>query len=182
MSNIDFNTIDKDLEIIDIAIKGHLVRFYLGKKEGEWGYTNPNYKDYKDYKGKTPDWLKPSDIYYGDDWDDAPYEHNAGTVYDWFVKGYIDIAIGWECRIIEPHCGVLNSGYCKEDFVARKVPALIILPKDFETSSSYYEPDEDGNYKDEFSFFNELEDDKIVKLDYGDSVEKLLEISEREDL
>ena len=179
MSNIDFRDIDKDLKIIDIARKGHLVRFYLGKKEGEWGYTNPNYKD---YRGVTPDWLEHSDIYYGDDWDDAPYEHNAGTVYDWFVKGYIDIAIGWECKIIEPHCGVFNSEYSKEDFVARKVPALIIVTKYFAIPSSYYEPDEEGNYKDEFTFFNELEDNKIVKLFYGDPVEKLLEISEREDL
>ena len=179
MNNIEFRDVDKGLEIIDIARKGNLVRFYLGEKKGKWGYTNPNYKD---YKGETPDWLAPSDIYYGDDWDDAPYEHNAGTVYDWFVKGYMDIAIGWECRIIEPHGGVFNSEYSKEDFVARKVPALIILPKDFETPSSYYEPDEDGNYKNEFTFFNELEDDKIVKIFYGDSVEKLLEISEREDM
>lgn len=179
MNNIDFKDIDKELEIIDIARKGHLVRFYLGKKEGEWGYTNPNYKD---YKGKTPDWLEPSDIYYGDDWDDVPYEHNAGTVYDWFVKGYIDIAIGWECRIIEPCDGVINSQYSKESFVDRKVPALIILPKDFKIPSSYYETDKEGKYKNEFSFFNELENDKIVKLYYGDSVEKLLEISEREDM
>ena len=177
MNNIDFKNIDRDLEIIDIARKGHLVRLYLGKKEGEWGYTNP---DYKDYKGETPEWLAPSDIYYGDDWDDAPYEHNAGNVYDWFVKAYIDMAIGWECKIIEPHCGVLNSEYCKEDFVARKVPALIIVHKDFEIPSSYYEPDEDGNYKDEFSFFNELEDNKIVKIFYGDPINKLLEISERD--
>lgn len=179
MSNIDFNYIDKDLEIIDISRKGYLVRFYLGKKEGEWGYTNPNYKD---YKGQTPDWLKPSDIYYGDDWDDTPYEYNAGTVYEWFVKGYIDIAIGWECRIIEPHSGVLNNEYSKEDFVNKKVPALIILPKDFEIPSNYYEPDEDGKYKDEFSFFNELKDTKIAKIYYGDSVKKLLKISEREDM
>ena len=47
---------------------------------------------------------------------------------------------------------------------------------------SSYETDKEGKYKNEFSFFNELEDDKIVKLYYGDSVEKLLEISEREDM
>ena len=90
MSNIDFNDIDKDLEIIDIARKGHLVRFYLGKKEREWGYTNPNYKD---YKGQTPDWLRPSDIYYGDDWDDAPYEHNAGTPYE--EEGFEVLKLGF---------------------------------------------------------------------------------------
>lgn len=77
---------------------------------------------------------------------------------------------------------MINIQYSKEDFVNKKVPALIILPKDFEIPNSYYEIDKDGNYKDEFSFFNELEDDKIVKLYYGDSVKKLLEISEREDV
>lgn len=33
MSSIEFRDIDKGLEIIDIARKGNLVRFYLGKKE-----------------------------------------------------------------------------------------------------------------------------------------------------
>ena len=88
--------------------------FYLGKKEGKWGYTNPNYKD---YKGETPDWLEPSDIYYGDDWDDAPYEHNAGTVYEWFVKGYIDIFEmidgpgRWNIGVVGRICGIIGSFY-----------------------------------------------------------------------
>ena len=40
-------------EIIDFERKGNVVRFYLGKNGEQWG----------------------------DDWDDAPYEHNAGKVY-----------------------------------------------------------------------------------------------------
>ena len=178
MSSIDFKDIDRELEVIDIERKGNLVRFYLGKKEGKWGYTNPNYT----YYGETPKWLEPSDIYYGDDWDDAPYEHNAGKVYDEFVKGYIDIALGWDCEILEPRDGALNSNYSKQDFVDKKVPALIVLAKDYIMPDSYYKVDKDGKYRNIFSFFTEIEDDKVVKIYYGDPVGKLLEMSEREDL
>ena len=179
MIKVDFKYNDPELEIIDILMKGNLIRFYLGKKESKWGYTNP---DYKDSSGNTPEWLQPSDIYYGDDWDDAPYEHNAGPVYEEFIKGYIDIACGWDSTIIEPHCSVFNSVYSKEDFVNKKVPAIIILPKNYEIPESYYEPDELGNYKDKFTFFTELDDSRIVKIYFADKLKKLLDIAEREDL
>ena len=54
------------MKIIDFAKKGNIVRFYLGEKTEDWGWTNP---EYKDYTGETPSWLKPKDTYYGDDWD-----------------------------------------------------------------------------------------------------------------
>lgn len=44
------------MKIIDFERKGNLVRFYLGDDDLE-------------------EW-------YGDDWNDTPYEHNAGQVYD----------------------------------------------------------------------------------------------------
>ena len=47
------------MKIIDFDKKGNVVRFYLGKD------------DLNDY--------------WGDDWNDVPYEHNAGTVYDEFI-------------------------------------------------------------------------------------------------
>ncbi len=52
------------MKIIDFERKGNIVRFYLGEKTKDWGWTRP---DYKDYDGKTPNWLKPCDKYYGDD-------------------------------------------------------------------------------------------------------------------
>ena len=55
----------------------------MGEKTADWGWTNP---DYKDFKGNTPSWLKPSETFYGDDWNDYPYEHNAGKVYDEFIN------------------------------------------------------------------------------------------------
>lgn len=114
------------MKIIDFEKKGNVVRFYLGEKTEGWGWTNP---DYKDYTGKTPDWLKPVDSYYGDDWDDTPYECNAGTVYDEFIKGYKDIAFDFDDLVLEPCDGEYNSPWCKDDMVARRVPCIIVVPK-----------------------------------------------------
>lgn len=47
-------------KVIDYDKKGNLVRFYLG--DIDLGY-----------------WT-------GDDWDDAPYEHNAGMIYEEYVR------------------------------------------------------------------------------------------------
>ena len=44
------------MKIIDFEIKGNQVKFYLGSDN--------------------------CDNYWGDDWDDKPYEHNAGEPYD----------------------------------------------------------------------------------------------------
>lgn len=42
------------MQIIDMEKKGNVVRFYLGENGKQWG----------------------------DDWNDAPYDCNAGTVYE----------------------------------------------------------------------------------------------------
>lgn len=111
-------------QIIDIARKGNVVRLYLGEKTEKWGWTNPNYKD---YTGKTPEWLEPTYTFYGDDWDDTPYEHNAGLVYDYFIKGTKDLFFPFNTVLLMPEDGILNSEYCKDDFVDRKVPYLIAI-------------------------------------------------------
>ena len=92
------------MKIIDFEKKGNLVRFYLG-------YDNCN-------------------DYWGDDWNDAPYEHNAGQVYAEFIKGYKDIAFNFDDLVLEPCCGTYNSSWCKYDMVARKVPCIIVVPKE----------------------------------------------------
>lgn len=115
------------MKIIDCELKGNVVRFYLGEKTADWGWTNPNYKD---YTGKTPEWLKPNDKYYGDDWDDAPYQHNAGLVYGEFIKGYKDIAFPFESLVLEPANSWREThSYCKDDMIDRKVPCLIVVPQ-----------------------------------------------------
>ena len=114
------------MKIIDFEKKGNVVRFYLGEKTEDWGWTRSDYT----INSKTPDWLKSSDTYYGDDWDDRPYEHNAGKVYAEFIKGYKDIAFNFDDLVLEPCCGTYNSSWCKDDMVARKVPCIIVVPKE----------------------------------------------------
>lgn len=91
------------MKIIDYEKKGNVVRFYLGKDDlKEW---------------------------YGDDWNDIPYEHNAGRVYDEFISAYYDIAFPFEDTVLEPCDGVYNSEYCKEAMISRDVPCIIVVPK-----------------------------------------------------
>ena len=84
--------------------KGNVVRFYLGEDDCE--------------------------DYWGDDWNDTPYECNAGMVYERFVSGHRDIYFDFDDLVIEPCDGVLNSGYCREDMKNRRVPCLIVVPKE----------------------------------------------------
>lgn len=105
----------------------HSITLYFGIKTDDWGWTN---KDYRDCDGEVPDWLKPSNIYKGDDWDNVPYECNAGKVYDEFIIDKVDVVVPCSYEIVCPHDGHLNSPYCKNDFVDGKVPcAVIIYPK-----------------------------------------------------
>lgn len=118
------------MKIIDFKRKGNVVRFYLGEKTEDWGWTRSDYK-YNGGRGlETPSWLKPSDTYFGDDWDDTPYEHNAGEVYDEFVKGYKDIAFDFDDVVLEPCDGEFNSRWCKYDMEDRLIPCIVVVPKE----------------------------------------------------
>jgi len=92
------------MEIIDFDKKGNVIRFYLSKN------------------GKQ----------YGDDWDDVPYEHNAGKVYDEFIKGYYDIAVDFDYKVSEACNGYDNSPYSKEMIRDRKMYALFLSIEDDE--------------------------------------------------
>lgn len=99
------------MKIIDWKAKGNVVRYFLGADDlDEW---------------------------YGDDWDDAPYEHNAEEVYDQFVKGYMDVAYPFDTVVLEPCDGEWNSPWCKDDMIARRVPIIItndtVDPYDWDT-------------------------------------------------
>ena len=112
-------------EIIDWETKGNVVRFYLGKNGKQWG----------------------------DDWNDAPYEHNAGEVYDEFVKGYKDIVIPFEKNILEPCAGHNNSHWTKQDMIERKVPCLVVT-------------------KETYNFEKALASEKTIKYYFGDIINK----------
>lgn len=88
-------------EIIDFEKKGNLIRFYLGENGGQRGHH----------------------------WDIVPYEHNAGTVHDEFVKGYCDIVFDFDCGV-EELCEALevaNTNYSKGDMEKRVIFCLSII-------------------------------------------------------
>lgn len=125
------------LEIIDFARKGNVVRFYLGKN-GEQ---------------------------YGDDWDDTPYEHNAGLVYDEFIKGYVDIKFSFDYLVLEPCSGAFNSNYCKNDMVQRKVPCILaIAPEVYKNDNSCW-------YDYNFTYWLGNDNPGIVKYYFGHELE-----------
>ena len=149
------------MQIIDFERKGNVIRFYLGEKTEDWGWTN---KDYKDYTGKIPDWLSPHEWYTGDDWDDEPYEHNAGKVYDEYVKGYYDLVVPFDYLVLEPCDGVQNSIFSKEDMRNRKLPCIIIVSKE--------------EYKDDYylSFTRYAGSANVTKIYFGDDKDILIKI------
>lgn len=129
------------MKIIDFERKGNVVRFYLGD-----------------------DSLKN---WWGDDWNDAPYEHNAGTVYDEFIAGHLDVTFPFDWYVIEPaQCWYYegNSPFCKEDFLNREVPCLVAVP-DAERNGDY------DSYE-ENDYMKWAASDKALKIYYGDDEAK----------
>jgi len=90
-------------KIIDFECKGNMVRFFLGKDNDE--------------------------KYEGDDWDDTPYESNAGPVYKQYVTGTADLVFPFDSLVLEPCSDVFNSNFCKDDMKARIVPCVIVVPE-----------------------------------------------------
>ena len=93
------------MKVIDFEKKGNLFRLFLGADD--------------------------CDDYWGDDWDDAPYEHNAGTVYDEYVQGIVYAVMAWAGGVSEPsddwHYNG-NSPFSKENFRYGNAPCLLLIP------------------------------------------------------
>ena len=55
---------------------------------------------------------QPLENQWGDDWDDVPYEHNAGCPYEPIEgESWEIIKVAWEGPFITPDDGVINSRY-----------------------------------------------------------------------
>lgn len=105
------------MKIIDFEKKGNVVRFHLGQDD-----------------------LKK---WWGDDWNDAPYEHNAETVSEEYECGHKDVSFPFDWLVLEPCDGAYNSEYSKEDMMKRRVPCIIAVPpelqeKSWDTSFAYW--------------------------------------------
>ena len=127
------------MKIIDWESKGNVVRFILGDD-------------------KTMD-------YWGDDWNNAPYEHNAGQVYDKFVTGFCDITFPFDYVVYEPNYGESNNDYSKETMKKRIIPCLVVIP-DFAVVK------DDWNY----TFAKALANEKAIKFYFGDKLNPTKEV------
>ncbi|MDO4501396.1 MAG: hypothetical protein Q4B60_09045 [Erysipelotrichaceae bacterium] len=88
------------MKLIDAEVKGNLIRFYLG--------DDP--------------------LFHGDDWNDIPYQDNAGPVYEEYVKKTVDLAIPFDYLVVEPKCN--ESEWSKNDMKDGLVPMLVIVKED----------------------------------------------------
>jgi hypothetical protein len=66
---------------------------------------------------------QPLDKQWGDDWNDAPYEHNAGRPYN--SGGEIITKVAWDGPFELPGGGMCNSPYSVERINAGAVPWLV---------------------------------------------------------
>lgn len=64
--------------------------------------------------------------YYGDDWNDAPYQHNAGRVYERYIKDTAVLSFYYDDIVLEP-ADEYNLDVSKDDFVEMKIPAFVVL-------------------------------------------------------
>lgn len=89
------------MRIIDWDASGNVIRLYLGDDDlATWG---------------------------GDDWDDVPYEHNAGRVEPRYVTAVVDVALAWHHRVFEPSDGTQNSRWSKDDMMVGRVPMFVVF-------------------------------------------------------
>lgn len=130
------------MKIIDFEINGNQVKFYVGSD-----YCND---------------------YYGDDWDDRPYEHNAGPVYGEYVIGWFVKTFDFDDVVMEPCNGHDNSSFCKLDMREGKVPCVVVLPKEYKEEYCWYYSFEDisGNKNAIKYFFNDKVDENLEKIHY----------------
>ena len=85
-------------KIIDWETKGNVIRFYLGKEDDQ--------------------------DYYGDDWNDASFLHNAGLVFGNYIEGIAEIYVPFNCVVHNPTDD--EQVITKEDFKEMKYPCLIV--------------------------------------------------------
>lgn len=139
------------MKIIDFAKKGNTIRFFLANR---------------------------GDDAWGDDWNDAPYEDNAGQVYGRFVEEIQDISFSYNVYAMEPS-QAYRGCWSKEEMKERKVPCIIIATDDICDQAEIREWE-----RDDFSVYLEKEIPGVIKIYFGDNIDeverKLDELAEKE--
>lgn len=76
-----------------------------------------------------------------DDWNDVPYEHNAGIVYSEYVNFYVDVLIPFRWQITDPTSELdqyTNSQYCRNDFKTGDPPLFWTVDQTNERDNVYF--------------------------------------------
>lgn len=90
-------------KLLDIENKGNVIRLYFGKAELD-------------------DW-------YGDDWDDAPFDSNCGIVYDKFVTLIVEYGISLDYNVCTP--SYEDYFIDRNEFKKGKYPLFIVGKSDW---------------------------------------------------
>ena len=98
------------MKIIDFEKFGNAVKFYLGDDSAQ--------------------------AYLGDDWDDIPYELNAGPVYEDWVTGTRVIYFDYEDVVLEP-CESNYNEWSKLDMKNGDIPCIIRIPREVVKECDY---------------------------------------------
>ena len=122
------------MKIIDFEKKGNTIRLYLGIS--------------KDYTG--------------DDWNDSPYDCNAGKVYDEYICGYQDIMLPFNYAVLEPKDPEWERhNWCKDDMKARRIPCIVIKKLE----------DDDWRLDERAEYFSKIVGDAdALKIYFGDKI------------
>lgn len=110
----------KTYKIIDAEVRGNRIDLYLAK---------PDIKDW-----------------WGDDWNDTPYEHNCGTVYSDFVEKKFTLYVMGDYTVHEA-CEILSDGHdshvCRDNFKKGGIPMVAIVSDgDYPGQKSFLDGDD----------------------------------------
>ena len=94
-------------------IKDRVLRFYFSDTENVWG----------------------------DDWDDIPFEHNAGVVYERFIRAILDVYLPFHVTVKQIQDDYVNSPYSKEDLFKAcedgKLPVIVSIINEDDTKVDF---------------------------------------------
>ena len=89
------------MKIIDFEKFGNTVRFFLGTDDCE--------------------------NYWGDDWDNIPYDHNAGAVYTEYIEDTATVYFDFDDVVLEP-CESDYNDWSKLDMKNGAIPCIVVVP------------------------------------------------------
>jgi hypothetical protein len=127
------------MKIIDFKRKGNAVRFFLGSDDLAY--------------------------WYGENWDVNPMEVHAKQVDDQFIVAEKDFFYSVDYLMYDPGDCHETSDMTKEDLVLRKVPCLIIVPK--EVADKYPRNRDQDNY---FFWLSKINEENLIVFYFGDTV------------